>query len=51
MTTAASSVIPIHGAAVAVIDGRSRAQTFSIGDPDRVVHGVSYEPSAVARLF
>lgn len=44
-------VIPEQVEAVAVVDGRSRAQTFSIGDPDRVVHGLSYEPSAVARLF
>src|SRR5690606_14872974 len=44
-------VIPEQVEAVAVVDGRSRAQTFSIGDPDRVVNGVSYEPSAVARLF
>lgn len=44
-------VIPEEIEAVAVIDGRSRAQTFSIGDPDRVAQGISYEPSAVARLF
>ncbi|WP_313004538.1 pyridoxamine 5'-phosphate oxidase family protein [Brevundimonas sp.] len=44
-------VIPEQVEAVAVVDGRSHAQTFSIGDPERVVHGVSYEPSAVARLF
>ncbi|WP_296175381.1 pyridoxamine 5'-phosphate oxidase family protein [uncultured Brevundimonas sp.] len=50
-SVAVVKVIPERVEAVAVIDGRSRAQTFSIGDPDRVVHGVSYEPSAVARLF
>lgn len=50
-SVAVVKVIPDQVEAVAVIDGRSRAQTFSIGDPDRVVHGVSYEPSAVARLF
>ncbi|MGH7019252.1 MAG: pyridoxamine 5'-phosphate oxidase family protein [Brevundimonas sp.] len=50
-SVAVVKVIPEQVEAVAVIDGRSRAQTFSIGDPDRVVHGVSYEPSAVARLF
>ena len=44
-------VIPELVEAVAVVDGRSRAQTFSSGDPDHVAHGVSYEPSAVARLF
>ena len=50
-SVAVVKVIPERVEAVAVIDGRSRAQTFSIGDPERVVHGVSYEPSAVARLF
>ena len=50
-SVAVVKVIPDQVEAVAVIDGRSRAQAFSIGDPDRVVHGVSYEPSAVARLF
>ena len=50
-SVAVVKVIPEQVEAVAVVDGRSRAQTFSIGDPDRVVHGVSYEPSAVARLF
>ena len=44
-------VIPESIEAVAVIDGRSRAQTYSIGDPDRAIDGVRYEPSAVARLF
>lgn len=44
-------VIPETVEAVAVIAGRSRAQTFSIGDPECVVQGAGYEPSAVARLF
>ena len=44
-------VVPEEIEAVAVIDGRSRAQTFSIGDADDLVKGLSYEPSAVARLF
>lgn len=44
-------VIPEEIEAVAVIAGRSRAQTFSVGDSDAVVQGLSYEPSAVARLF
>jgi hypothetical protein len=44
-------VIPEEIEAVAVIDGRSRAQTFSVGDSDALVKGLSYEPSAVARLF
>lgn len=44
-------VVPQILKAVAVVDGRSQAQTFSIGDPDRAIEGVSYSPSAVARLF
>ncbi|MEN5147685.1 pyridoxamine 5'-phosphate oxidase family protein [Brevundimonas diminuta] len=44
-------VTPETVKAVAVIDGRSRAQAFSIGDADDAVKGLSYEPSAVARLF
>ena len=44
-------VIPEEIEAVAVVEGRSRAQTFSIGDSDALVKGLSYEPSAVARLF
>jgi len=44
-------VIPEEVEAVAVVDGRSRAQTFSVGDSDALVKGLSYEPSAVARLF
>lgn len=44
-------VIPETIEAAAVIDGRSRAQTYAIGDPEAVVKGVTYTPSAVARLF
>lgn len=44
-------VIPETIEAVAVIDGRSHAQTYQIGDPAAAVAGVDYEPSAVARLF
>lgn len=44
-------VIPETIEAVAVIDGRSRAQRYAIGSPEAVVEGVIYEPSAVARLF
>jgi nitroimidazol reductase NimA-like FMN-containing flavoprotein (pyridoxamine 5'-phosphate oxidase superfamily) len=50
-SVAVVKVIPEQIEAVAVEGGRSRAQTFSIGDPERVVQGVSYEASAVARLF
>ncbi len=49
--TVVVKVIPESIEAVAVVDGRSRAQTYSIGDPDRAIEGVRYEPSAVARLF
>lgn len=49
--TVVVKVIPESIEAVAVVDGRSRAQTYSIGDPDTAVEGVRYEPSAVARLF
>lgn len=44
-------VIPETVKAVAVIDGRSQAQAFSIGNVDDLVKGLNYEPSAVARLF
>lgn len=44
-------VIPETIEAVAVIDSRSQARTYQIGDPDAAVAGVHYEPSAVARLF
>lgn len=44
-------VIPETIEAVAVIDSRSHAETYSIGDPVAAVAEVSYEPSAVARLF
>ncbi|MFY0398391.1 MULTISPECIES: pyridoxamine 5'-phosphate oxidase family protein [Brevundimonas] len=44
-------VVPETIKAVAVIGGRSRAEAFTIGDPDDLVKGLSYEPSAVARLF
>lgn len=44
-------VIPETIEAVAVLQGRSRTQVYSIGDPQEAVEGVSYEPSAVARLF
>lgn len=50
-SVAVVKVIPEQVEAVAVMEGRSRAQTFSIGDPERVVQGVGYEASAVARLF
>jgi len=44
-------VVPETIKAVAVIGGRSRAEAFSIGNADDLVKGLSYEPSAVARLF
>jgi hypothetical protein len=44
-------VIPETIEAVAVIDSRSHAQTYSIGDPEAAIAEVAYEPSAVARLF
>ena len=49
--TVVVKVIPETIEAVAVIDSRSHAQTYSIGDPVAAVAGVRYEPSAVARLF
>lgn len=49
--TVVVKVIPESIEAVAVVDGRSRAQTYTIGDPDDAIKGVPYEPSAVARLF
>lgn len=44
-------VIPETIEAVAVVGGRSRAQSYVIGDPEGAVRDISYEPSAVARLF
>lgn len=44
-------VIPETIEAVAVVGGRSCAQSYTIGDPEAVIKGISYEPSAVARLF
>lgn len=49
--TVVFKVIPETIEAVAVIDSRSHAQTYSIGDTEAVMAEVSYEPSAVARLF
>lgn len=44
-------VIPELIKAVAVINGRSRTQAFSLGDVDPVSPPLGYEPSAIARLF
>lgn len=49
--TVVVKVIPETIKAVAVIDGRSHAQSYQIGDVEAVMAGVDYEPSAVARLF
>lgn len=49
--TVVVKVIPETIEAVAVIDGRSHAQTYHIGDTEAVMADVEYEPSAVARLF
>lgn len=49
--TVVVKVIPESIEAVAVVEGRSRAQSYSIGDADTAVEGIRYEPSAVARLF
>ncbi len=49
--TVVVKVIPDTIEAVAVIDGRSHAQTYLIGDVAAVMADVDYEPSAVARLF
>lgn len=44
-------VIPEIIEAVAVIEARSHAQRYRIGDPEAALADVRYEPSAVARLF
>lgn len=49
--TVVVKVIPETLEAVAIIDGRSHARSYHIGDTDPAMEGVSYEPSAVARLF
>lgn len=49
--TVVVKVIPETIEAVAVIDGRSHAQSYQIGDVEAVMADVDYEPSAVARLF
>lgn len=49
--TVVIKVIPETIEAVAVIDSRSHAQTYSIGDSEAATVGLTYEPSAVARLF
>lgn len=49
--TVVVKVIPEIIEAVAVVGGRSRAQSYSIGNPEGAIEGVIYKPSAVARLF
>lgn len=44
-------LVPHAIKAVAVVDGHSRAQTFTIGDVEAATRGLAYEPSAIARLF
>jgi general stress protein 26 len=44
-------LVPHAIKAVAVVEGRSRAQTFTIGDVEAATQGVAYVPSAIARLF
>lgn len=49
--TVVVKVIPEIIEAVAIVDGRSHAQTYHIGDTEAAMSGITYEPSAVARLF
>lgn len=48
-------LVPHMIKAVAVVEGHSRAQAFTIGDAEAATQGLApglgYEPSAVARLF
>ena len=49
--TVVVKVIPETIEAVAIIDGRSHAEVYQIGDVDAVLANVDYKPSAIARLF
>ena len=44
-------VIPETTEAVAVINARSHAKTYKIGDVEAAMANLTYEPSAVAKLF